>query len=60
MADRIVVYRDEAGDWRWHRIAPNEERVSTSGEGFDSRRNAIKAAEREAEGTDAEVVTEDG
>ena len=56
-ADQIRVFRDEGGAWRWTRVAPNGENVSTSGEDFDSKENAQRSAEREAEGTEAEVIT---
>lgn len=57
--DKIKPYQDEAGRWRWAKYAENNERVAASGESFDSKSNAIRAAEREAEGTDAEVVVEE-
>lgn len=57
--DRIVVYQGQNGGWRWHRVAANGRVTSTSGEEFDSKYNAVRAAEAEADGTDAEVVVKD-
>lgn len=49
MPDVIHVFQDEAGAWRWNRVAENGERVATSGESFDGKGNAQRAAEREAD-----------
>lgn len=54
--DTIEVYKDDGGQWRWRKLAEgNEANVASSGESFDSQRNAVEAANREAEGTDARV-----
>lgn len=51
MSDRIQVYLDEFGEWRWRRKAANGEIVADSGEGYTRRAAALKAAWRErAEG----------
>ncbi len=57
--DKVIVFKDEAGEWRWHRKAPNGEIVATSGESFDSLDAAHRAASREA-GDQAAVETERG
>lgn len=57
--DEVRVFKDEGGEWRWHRVAPNGEKVATSGEPFDSFRNAHRAAQREA-GDVADVVLLNG
>lgn len=31
---KVVIYKDEAGEWRWRREAANGEPVSNSGEGY--------------------------
>jgi uncharacterized protein YegP (UPF0339 family) len=54
MPDTIRVFQDESGAWRWNRVADNGERVATSGEAFDQKSNAVRAAEREA-GDELEV-----
>jgi hypothetical protein len=56
--EKIIVFPDEAGDWRWHRVSANGRRTSTSGEDFFDKSGAIRSAEHEAEGTDAIVVVE--
>ena len=45
---RVEVYEDEAGEWRWRRIATaNGEPVADSGEGYTRHADAVEAAERE-------------
>jgi len=34
LIDRLVIYRDSEGDWRWHRVAGNGELIGGSGEGY--------------------------
>lgn len=46
MPDRIDIYRDTAGWWRWRRIAPNGEPLSGPQESFTRRADAERAAER--------------
>lgn len=47
MADKIEVYRDSSRKWRWRRRSEgNNAVISTSGESFDSKRNAAFAAGR--------------
>jgi uncharacterized protein YegP (UPF0339 family) len=55
--DTIHVYRDDAGEYRWRRVAPNGRTVSDSGEGYTRLGDAAGAAQREAHG-DAHVVVE--
>lgn len=44
--DRIDVYEDDQGEWRWRLIAPNGRILADSGEGYASRANARRAALR--------------
>ena len=44
--DRIEIYRDLAGEFRWRRRASNGQVVSGPGEGYTRKRNAIKSAVR--------------
>lgn len=44
--DTVEVYPDEAGNWRWRRLAPNGRIISTSGESFDGRFEAERSARR--------------
>ena len=32
--DKVQPYKDEAGEWRWTRTAPNNEEVGASTEGY--------------------------
>lgn len=43
--DRVHVYQDEAGEWRWQVRAPNGEIVGT-GESHPDRSDAVTAASR--------------
>lgn len=59
MKDEIEVYEDGGGKWRWRAVAKNGEITATSGESFDSRGNAERAADRfrdlrDAPGTEPE------
>lgn len=44
MSDRVEVYRDDAGEWRWRRFAGNGELVSESGEGYANKSHAVTQA----------------
>lgn len=44
LGDYVVVYEDHAGEWRWHRKAPNHEIISTNGEGYESEDHAVEMA----------------
>lgn len=46
MPDKTVVYQDEAGEWRWKRVAPNGEIIADSGEGYTRLADAERAAAR--------------
>lgn len=39
------AYEDLAGKWRWRMLADNHLVIASSGESFDSQRDAIRAAE---------------
>ncbi len=43
---RIEVYEDKAGEWRWRAVAGNGEVIADSSEGYVSRFNAERAADR--------------
>jgi hypothetical protein len=38
---RTTWFEDEAGEWRWHTQAANNEIVATSGEGYANHQDAI-------------------
>lgn len=44
--DYTEIAPDAGGKWRWHRKAANHRIIATSGESFDSKYNAERAAER--------------
>lgn len=46
MADRIEVYQDKGGEFRWHLKAGNGEVVSDSAEGYTRVADAYRAAVR--------------
>ena len=43
---KFDIYKDSAGKYRWRLIAPNGQKVATSGESFANRGNAERAAQR--------------
>ena len=51
----VEVYRDKAGEWRWRKMDTNGANVGTSGQSFDQYSNAVRAAQKEVEGTTIEV-----
>lgn len=42
---KFETYADTAGKYRWRLKANNGEKIASSGESFDSRSNARRAAE---------------
>lgn len=42
--ERVEVYKDAAGEWRWRAKAGNHKIVSESGEGYKNRMYAHKVA----------------
>jgi uncharacterized protein YegP (UPF0339 family) len=44
--DDLEIYRDQAGQYRWRRVAPNGETVADSGEGYRTFWGAKRAARR--------------
>jgi hypothetical protein len=48
--DRTFFYKDKAGEWRWKIVAPNEEIIDSSSEGFtreeDARHNYVRAGHK--------------
>lgn len=56
MADRLKVFLDDSGAYRWHKIAANGKLIASSGESFSSAWNATRAAIRA--NPDAELDTD--
>ena len=54
---KFEIYADAGGNYRWRLVASNGQTVASSGESFDSKYNARRAAEnvKENAGT-AEIV----
>ena len=44
--DKIEIYKDEAGEWRWRLVAPNGQLIASSGEGFRRKWSAKRSAKR--------------
>ncbi len=40
---RVVVYKDESGQWRWRRVAANNRIVADSGEGYTHQGDCFDA-----------------
>lgn len=58
MADKVEVYEDAVGEWRWHRKAGNGEILSASSEGYRDRDHAVEQAV--ALNPDVEVEVREG
>lgn len=58
--DRVIVFKDEAGEYRWHRKAANNEIISDSGEGYADLPGARSAAERANPDLEVGVTIIDG
>lgn len=43
--DKVIVYEDEGGEWRWRRVAANEE-IIIPPESHTRREDAMRAAKR--------------
>ena len=43
--DRLEIREDSAGEFRWHRVAGNNEVIS-QGEGYTTRAGALEGAQR--------------
>jgi uncharacterized protein YegP (UPF0339 family) len=44
--DKVLIYKDAASEWRWHREAKNNRIVATGGEGYTNKDDAIETAKR--------------
>lgn len=42
---KFEIYKDTAGKYRWRLVAANGQNVAASGESFESKANATRAAE---------------
>ena len=46
MSDTVKIFKDEVGEWRWHRKAGNGKIISQSSEGYTHHADAKAVAER--------------
>lgn len=46
MADKWEFYKDNKGEYRWRRTAPNGQIVGSSHEGYKNRADAVANAKR--------------
>jgi hypothetical protein len=54
---KFEIYADQSGQYRWRLVATNGQTVASSGESFDSKANARRAAENVKENAGkAEIV----
>ena len=44
VVSRVVVYKDDSGEWRWTAFAANNKKVASSGEGYRNRLYAWRQA----------------
>lgn len=42
---KFVIYSDSGGNYRWRLVGRNGQTIASSGESFDSKSNARRAAE---------------
>ena len=55
--DVVQVYLDDAGQYRWRRVAGNGRRLAASGEAFYDKHSAVRAAYRANPDTIADGAT---
>jgi uncharacterized protein YegP (UPF0339 family) len=51
MAAKFELYKDSKGEFRWRLVAPNGQRIATSGEGYkakDSAKAGIESVKKNA------------
>lgn len=46
MADKLEIYKDKAGKWRWRKIAPNGRIVAASCQGYVNKSDCSSNANR--------------
>ncbi len=45
-SDSWIFFKDDQGEWRWKRIAPNGEIVGAASEGYKNKLDVLANAER--------------
>jgi hypothetical protein len=56
--NRVTVYRDNAGEWRWRHVKSTDT-IAESGEGYDEFEYALERAEEQAEAHEATLFVEE-
>jgi len=56
---KFVVYTDSGGKHRWRLVASNGQTIASSGEAFDSKSNARRAAENVRDNAGSATVEEE-
>ncbi len=56
---KFKVYKDRRGEFRWRLVASNGRTVADSGEGYDSRSNARRAAENVKAGAGSATIEDE-
>lgn len=46
VGDRFVIYKDDAGEWRWRRMAGNNRVIACGGEGYKKLSHCLKMLRR--------------
>lgn len=46
MADKLEIYKDAAGKWRWRKVASNGRIVASSSQGYVNKSDCISNANR--------------
>ncbi|MEP3247594.1 MAG: DUF1508 domain-containing protein [Sneathiella sp.] len=45
-SDKWEIYKDQIGEWRWRRTAPNGNIVGAATEGYVNRKDCLENAQR--------------
>ncbi len=56
---KFVIYADSSGNYRWRLVARNGQTVASSGEAFDSKANARRAAENVKDNASSAAIEEE-
>jgi len=56
---KFVIYADSRGNYRWRLVARNGQTVASSGEAFDSKTNARRAAENVKDNAGSAAIEEE-
>lgn len=56
---KFVIYSDSSGKYRWRLVSGNGQTVASSGEAFDSKSNAHRAAENVKSNAGSATIEDD-